>query len=115
MIQNKQVNVWRGTDAPPTLYHLWLKDESQLLRYDDQRHDWVVFLDSRNLEDKITQFLERLANLSVNGHLILDSPTLDGQDITIKFEGNYLHNGQTVQDSLSTLDALMTTKVYGEE
>jgi len=54
MIQNKQVSIWRGNSEPPTLYHIWLRNESELLRYDDTQAKWVVFLDSANLDQKIT-------------------------------------------------------------
>ena len=57
MIQNKQVNIWRGPDFPPTLYHIWLKDESQLLRYDEKVKDWVVFLDSTQIVKLIQDFI----------------------------------------------------------
>ena len=114
MIQNKQVSIWRGSSEPPTLYHLWLRNETELLRYDDQQSKWIVFLDSANLDQKITQFLEMLSAVTVNGYHIMDSPELDGEDIRIKFEGNYLKDNQTIDEALATLDALMTTKVYGQ-
>ena len=64
MIQNKQVNIWRGNDPPPTLYHIWFKDESQLLRYDETIKDWVVFLDSGRIVKLIQDFMDTLDNLS---------------------------------------------------
>lgn len=114
MIQNKQVSIWRGNSEPPTLYHIWLRNESELLRYDDTQAKWVVFLDSANLDQKITQFLEQLAKIKVNGYPILDSPELNGQDIRVNFDGNYIKRDFTIDESLATLDALMTTKVYGQ-
>jgi len=53
MINNKQINIWRGSEAPPTLYHLWLKDENQLLKYDEEQQDWIVFLDSNQIKEII--------------------------------------------------------------
>lgn len=114
MIQNKQISIWRGTSAPPTLYHIWFKDESQLLRYDDTLKDWVVFLDADTLNERIADFLAQLDGLSVNNKPIIESPVLDGTDLKITFEGNYLAQGQTVDSALQTIDALLTTKVYGE-
>ena len=114
MIQNKQVSIWRGSQTPPTLYHIWLRNESELLRYDDQQAKWVIFLDGNNLDKKIMEFLEMLANVTVNGHAIMDSPELNGEDIKINIEGNYIKRDDTVAEALATLDALMTTKVYGQ-
>ena len=55
-----------------------------------------------------------LANVTVNGHAIMDSPELNGEDIKINIEGNYIKRDDTVAEALATLDALMTTKVYGQ-
>jgi hypothetical protein len=30
---NKNISVWRGSDTPPTNYHLWLKDDNKLYKY----------------------------------------------------------------------------------
>lgn len=114
MIQNKQVSIWRGNSEPPTLYHIWLRNETELLKYDDQQSKWVVFLDSASLDQKIMEFLEMLAGVTVNGHPIMESPEIDGEDIKIQFDGNYLKRNYTVDEALATLDALMTTKVYGQ-
>ena len=114
MIQNKQISIWRGNSEPPTLYHIWFKNESQLLRYDDSLKDWVIFLDANTLNQKIAEFLAQLDGLAINNKPIIDSPVLDGTDLKITFEGNYLTEGQTVDSALQTIDALLTTKVYGE-
>jgi hypothetical protein len=83
MIQNKQVNIWRGNDTPPTLYHIWFKDESQLLRYDDKLKDWVIFLDGGQMAKLIKDFMDSLESLSINGHPIIESPVLDGSDLLL--------------------------------
>lgn len=114
MIQNKQVSIWRGSQEPPTIYHLWFKNEAELLRYDEQQAKWVIFLDGSNLDNKITEFLDMLANITINGQPISDSPELTGQDIKINIEGNYINRDNTVASALARLDALMTTKVYGQ-
>lgn len=41
-----QVNVWRGSDEPPTLYHVWIKDDDSLYLYDKVSGKWKRFLDS---------------------------------------------------------------------
>lgn len=114
MIQNKQVSIWRGHDAPPTLYHLWFKDETQLLRYDEIAQDWVVFLDGTYINQTISEFLEQLQNFSINGQPISSNPVLDGTDIKITFDGNYVNSDNTISEAIQIIDSLLTTKVYGE-
>lgn len=41
LVNNRQVNVWRGTAEPPTIHHLWIRDESTVLIYDDEENKWV--------------------------------------------------------------------------
>ena len=114
MRQNKQVNLWRGTDPPPTLYHIWFKDESQLLRYDENVKDWVVFLDSGRIVKLIQDFMDALDNLSINGHLLTENPVLDGSDLLVGQDGHYIKKENTLQQATLKLDSLLTTKVYGE-
>lgn len=114
MIQNKQVNIWRGTDPPPTLYHIWFKDESQLLRYDEIIKDWVIFLDSGEIMKLISDFMDLLDGLSINGYPLSDNPTLNGSDILIGQNGHYIEKENTLQQATLKLDSLLTTKVYGE-
>lgn len=41
IVNNRQVNVWRGTSEPPTIHHLWIRDESTVLIYDDELEKWI--------------------------------------------------------------------------
>ena len=41
LVNNRQVNVWRGSSEPPTIHHLWIKDESTVLIYDEEESRWV--------------------------------------------------------------------------
>lgn len=47
IINNKQVNIWRGADPPPTIYHIWINQQRQLCLYDGEK--WVAFLDNPGL------------------------------------------------------------------
>lgn len=117
MIRNKQVNLWRGPDPPPTLYHIWLKDENKLLRYDEELGDWVVFLDSGNIVKMISEFMESLDNIltsSINGYPIRDNPVLEAKDLLIGIDGNYFKKTNNIREVAKTFDTLMTTKVYGQ-
>jgi len=114
MIKNKQVNLWRGTEPPPTLYHIWFKDEESLLRYDEVLKKWVVFLDSGQITAVINEFLHSIDNLTVNGHLITESPVLDGSDLKVGEDGHYVKAQDTLKEATLKLDSLLTTKVYDE-
>ena len=112
MIQNKQVNIWRGPDTPPTLYHIWFKDESQLLRYNENNRKWEVFLDSTNIVNIIKEFMDAIENISINGYLLTENPVLDGHDLLLGVDGHYTKKEDTLQQATLKLDSLLTTKVY---
>ena len=40
MIDNKQINIWRGSSSPPTIYHIWINNENQLLKYNEVSGQW---------------------------------------------------------------------------
>lgn len=42
IVNNRQVNVWRGIAEPPTIHHLWIKDEATIFIYDDDENKWVL-------------------------------------------------------------------------
>lgn len=115
MIQNKQVNLWRGNKEPPTLYHIWLKDETSLLRYDEELNEWVIFLDSEKITKIISDFMDNidtLMNSSVNGYPIKDNPVLEAKDLKIGEDGNYYKSQNTIKEVIKQFDNLMTTQVY---
>lgn len=114
MIENKQVNLWRGPDPPPTFYHIWFKDESQLLRYNEDTKSWEVFLDSGGIVKLIKDFMDKIEGLSINGYSLLTSPVLDSSDIALERDGHYIKRNDTLQQVALKLDSLLTTKVYGE-
>ena len=45
MINNKQVNLWRGDSTPPTIYHIWVNNNNQILLYSEDTKEWKVFID----------------------------------------------------------------------
>ena len=91
MVNNKQVNFWRGDMTPPTIYHIWIKDNSKMLLYDGEK--WVVFLDNKeiiDILDKIQEMLDNMqakideiGNKTVNKKPIKTNPVLDGTDILV--------------------------------
>ena len=114
MIENKQVNLWRGSQEPPTLYHIWLKDESQLLRYDEDLKDWLVFLDSNKIGKIISDFMDNLNIIlqgSINGHPIAENPVLEASDLLINENGNYYKSTNNLKEIAKIFDELMTTQI----
>ena len=60
MINNRQINLWRGNQEPPTIYHIWIKDNNKLLLYDG--NNWKTFLDESAVA-VIQEALKKKANL----------------------------------------------------
>lgn len=119
MVNNKQVNFWRGDMTPPTIYHIWIKDNSKMLLYDGEK--WVVFLDNKeiiDILDKVQQLLDEMqakideiGNKTVNEKPIKTNPVLDGTDILINATGNYVIPTETLAQTALRLDNLLTTKI----
>ena len=119
MIDNKQINVWRGTEPPPTIYHVWIYGTTKMLLYNGS--EWVTFIDDYATVERIEQLansvtdtvnrIDALENNTVNSIPIKDNPILTGENIISKSEGNYLNNAQSIKDSFSTLDTLLTTQI----
>lgn len=119
MVNNKQVNFWRGDMTPPTIYHIWIKDNSKMLLYDGEK--WVVFLDNKeiiDILDKVQQLLDEMQakideieTKTVNKKPIKTNPVLDGTDILINATGNYVIPTETLAQTALRLDNLLTTKI----
>lgn len=119
MVNNKQVNFWRGDMTPPTIYHIWIKDNSKMLLYDGEK--WVVFLDNKeiiNILDKIQEMLDNMQdkideieNKTVNKKPIKTNPVLDGTDILVNATGNYVIPTETLTQTALRLDNLLSTKI----
>ena len=115
MIQNKQVNIWRGNEEPPTIYHIWIKDESKLLLYNGT--EWITFINSTETIQTIESILKRLdvlEGLTVNNKKITDNPVLTGSDIKNTYSGTYISQDNSISDSLSIVDKLLTTQIIQE-
>lgn len=119
MVNNKQVNFWRGDMTPPTIYHIWIKDNSKMLLYDGEK--WVVFLDNKEIIDILDKIQEMLDNMqdkideiwnkTVNKKPIKTNPVLDGTDILINATGNYVIPTETLAQTALRLDNLLSTKI----
>lgn len=119
MVNNKQVNFWRGDMTPPTIYHIWIKDNSKMLLYDGEK--WVVFLDNKEIIDILDKIQEMLDNMqdkideirnkTVNRKPIKTNPVLDGTDILVNATGNYVIPTETLAQTALRLDNLLSTKI----
>lgn len=61
-MDNRQVGVWKGTNAPPTNWHVWIKNDTSLYLYDTDKKEWITFLETPILK------LEQLATGAVRVH-----------------------------------------------
>ena len=119
IINDKQVNLWRGTSVPPTIYHIWIYNDTQMKVYDGTQ--WVVFIDDAATIEKINQLIERVDNLeqdlsdlsssTVNGKQISTNPVLDGRDLKIEQDGTYVDPVNSLSTSIIKLDTLLSTQI----
>lgn len=119
MINNKQVNIWRGDQPPPTLTHIWINNNNQLLLYNGVK--WVVFLDDNKIIDSINDItnhvttlensLNTIINSTINDKYIRDNPVLTGDDIMINVNGNYIKDTDSAKSAIVKLDTLIGTQV----
>lgn len=119
MVNNRQVNFWRGDMTPPTIYHIWIKDNSKMLLYDGEQ--WIVFLDNKEIIDIVNKIqekldgmqeeIENLGNKTVNKKAIKNNPVLDGTDLLIGWSGNFIDKSLTVAQTAQKFDELLTTQI----
>jgi hypothetical protein len=50
---NKNISIWRGSEAPPTLNHIWVKEGSFLIYINDE---WKLITDP-DLQTKIEIYI----------------------------------------------------------
>ena len=119
MVNNKQVNIWRGDSIPPTIYHVWIFNNTRMLLYNGS--EWVVFIDDLATVQKINQLTARvdaieiqvdnLENKTVNSIPIKNNPVLTGDNINLNKSGTYVTSTNKVSDSIIKLDTLLTTQI----
>ena len=115
IINNKQINIWRGQDTPPTLYHLWLYNESELKIYNGV--EWITVIDSINIAERLIELSNKIDNLrddiestTINGKLIKDNPILNSGDISNTINGTYINTG-SITSNLQKIDKLLVTQI----
>lgn len=121
MINNKQVNIWRGDEEPPTLFHVWIYQNEKILLHNGE--EWVVFINDRELTNKIIKLQEDLNNLekevnkisksTVNNKLIIDNPVLNGHDLKLGENGEFVNSENSISDNVLKLDNMFVTQIIG--
>ena len=113
---NKQINVWRGSETPPTNYHMWIFTDFTIKLYINGA--WTTFIDNASTAKAIIEIIERLDsledfrdNVTINSKLVKDSPTLDATDLLSKTSGVYVEENDNVADALTKIDELLTTQI----
>ena len=115
IINNKPINIWRGSDVPPTLYHIWLFNESELKIYNGV--EWITIIDSINIAERLIELSDKIDNLrddfestTINGKLIKDNPILNSGHINNTINGTYINTG-FITSNLQKIDKLLVTQI----
>ena len=116
MLNNKQINLWRGDEDPPTTHHLWIKEDLTIELHDGEK--WITFIDNVSTAKAIVEIIERLDSLedfrdnaTINDKLVRNSPTLDATDLLSKTSGVYVEENDNVANALMKIDELLTTQI----
>ena len=116
MIKNKQINVWRGDDHPPTIYHLWILEDLKIRLHNGI--EWVEFITNASIGQDLVEIIASIESLesfmnnsTVNGEPIKNNPILDAEhfNTTIK-DGVYIKENDNVAQALKKHDELLRTK-----
>lgn len=71
---NKNISIWRGSDTPPTLHHIWVKEDGSILNYNNG--EWTSILDSE-FQTKIEDYISKnLDNHSFNYFNLINKPSV---------------------------------------
>lgn len=121
MINNKQVNIWRGDQEPPTLFHVWIYKNQKILLHNGV--EWVVFINDTEIIDKVNklqnevksiqQSLDILSKSTINNKLIKNNPVLTGDDLILNKNGEFLDSEKSLTDSIIQLDTMFVTQIIG--
>lgn len=62
---NKNISIWRGTQTPPTNYHLWEKEDGSLYIYLDKKWQLLVTPKDKATLDEHKKQLDKIKNLAL--------------------------------------------------
>ena len=119
MINNKQVNLWRGDEVPPTIYHVWIYKNVEIRLYNGE--EWITFVNSFELTQEVLKLqndvnllnkdVEVLNKAKVNNKLIKDNPILSGIDLLLTKNGNIINSSDNLTDSIVKIDSVLKTLI----
>ena len=69
---NKNISIWRGTQTPPTNYHLWEKEDGGLYVYLDEKWQHLITPADKIILDKGLYSLDGICLIDDSGSLVLD-------------------------------------------
>lgn len=114
MINNKQVNIWRGDQVPPTIYHVWIYKDLEIKIYSEEEQDWVTLIDNVKIVEELNKVISKVDTLyeaTVNNKLIRENPVLDGKDILATTGGHFYKENDNIANVLNELDKLLITEI----
>lgn len=112
MSLNKQINIWRGNNTPPTPHHLWIYNESLLKMFING--EWITIIDSIEVTTRLNEISEKVDELydsTVNNKLIRDNPVLSASDLKSNVDGEFLDVNDNVDLALKKLDEMATIQI----
>lgn len=118
IINNKAIGLWRGSDPPINVFHLWIKNESQLLIYNGT--EWVVLLDDTDLISKLDELFKKVEVIqakvdvldaaTVNSKPIKSNPVLNGNDIKLGSDTILTEQNDNINQGIDKLIECFKTK-----
>ena len=101
ILLNKQVNVWRGDQEPPTIYHVWISGSQTLKIHDGTQ--WQTFLDNPGLSVSTNTD----GSIQVNNGETYFTLSVDGSALSIRRSGSDIVIKSTALNTIPT-DAWLT-------
>lgn len=100
---NKNISIWRGNNTPPTIYHLWLKEDKGLYIYRDEQ--WELLTSSEG-DHSINNYLIRKGTKNNISEIlsITDASIGDVWKVETEFtlNGSFYQKGTNVVCVIST-------------
>lgn len=86
---NKNISIWRGSQAPPTIHHVWIKEDNSIYLHNGT--DWEITID-KDIYDKVQEFINH------QGHFPQVKPMSDGISDLIdgEFQLNYIEEDTVI-------------------
>lgn len=109
---NKNIAVWRGNNVPPTIYHIWIKDDNSIWLYEEDKWE--------NFNSKNQETLLDIYEILYNQHSQIDfssNATIIEKGIPFTINLNWIakFNGDPITPKYTILKSGNTTLVEHAE